>query len=197
MKSENTLLLMDIKRNFGLPTMQQNEAVYAYHFFRLLQRAEKIDLIYNAVSSSSSQGVAEESRFIRQLEWRMQQMQLPYAINRGNALYSPPKMSAQPNKIEIPNNETIRDYLKNFTYSASSLNAYIACPLKFYLKYVAHIEPEETIEESVEQRVLGNVMHKILENTFRNSGWGKMVLRLESRKSRYRLFCRNIFRKNI
>lgn len=173
MKSENTLLLMDIKRNFGLPTMQQNEAVYAYHFFRLLQRAEKIDLIYNAVSSSSSQGVAEESRFIRQLEWRMQQMQLPYAINRGNALYIPPKMSAQPNKIEIPNNETIRDYLKNFTYSASSLNAYIACPLKFYLKYVAHIEPEETIEESVEQRVLGNVMHKILENTFEELRMGQ------------------------
>lgn len=166
-KSENTLLLMDIKRNFGLPTMQQNESVYAYHFFRLLQRSEKIDLIYNAVSSSGSQGVAEESRFIRQLEWRIQQLQLPYEINRSNALYIPPKMSAQSHEIVIPNNESIRKYLKEFTYSASSLNAYIMCPLKFYLKYVAHIDPEETIEESIEQRVLGNVMHKILEDAFR------------------------------
>lgn len=164
-KNENSLLLFEVKRNFGLPTMQQNEAIYAYHFFRLLQRAESVDLIYNSDSSDSS-GVAEESRFIRQLEWRIQQLSLPYEISRQNALYISPKTATNLDSVSIKNNDRIRERIATSYFSATSLTNYITCPLRFYFENVAKITPPESIEESVEQRVIGNVMHKILEDTF-------------------------------
>lgn len=165
-RNENSLLLYEVKRNFGLPTGEHNEGIYAYHFFRLLQRAERIDLIYNS-DISYEESAAEESRFIRQLEWRMNQLNLNYSIERPTALYFTPQSHSDKKTVRAINDTQVKEKLLNLKYSASSLSTYITCPLKFYLTYVEKILQHEKIEESVEQRVMGKVIHKILEDLFR------------------------------
>ncbi|MDZ7845423.1 MAG: hypothetical protein U5L96_00810 [Owenweeksia sp.] len=68
-RSENSLIPFDIKREFSLPTYLDKDAVFAYHFYRLLQRAERVTLIYNAATQGLKTG--EASRFLRQLELRV------------------------------------------------------------------------------------------------------------------------------
>ena len=159
---DNSLILYEIKRKFNLSTYEQNDAIYAYHFFHLLQRAKDIHLIYNA---DSSDAVAEESRFIKQIDFKKRRDRLDnLTLER---IVRPPLPIDSEQKDAIPivvkNNEKIRKNLKKRIFSASSLNTYINCPLQFYLKHVAGIAPEEEIDENVEQNIIGLIIHKALE----------------------------------
>ena len=158
---DNSLILYEIKKIFNLSTYEQNDAIYGYHFFHLLQRASDIHLIYNADSSDE---VAEESRFIKQIFFKKKKLGLENLVFEQVVL--PPRASGggdvrQP--LAIANTEKAREFLEKFHFSASSLNTYINCPLQFYLKFVAGIFPEEEIDENVEQSIIGLVVHKALE----------------------------------
>ena len=158
---DNSLILFEIKKIFNLSTYEQNDAIYGYHFFHLLQRASDIHLIYNADSSDE---VAEESRFIKQIFFKKKKLGLENLVFEQVVL--PPRASGggdvrQP--LAIANTEKTREFLEKFHFSASSLNTYINCPLQFYLKFVAGIFPEEEIDENVEQSIIGLVVHKALE----------------------------------
>lgn len=160
-KSTDSMLLFVVKQHFGLPTYEHHDTAYAYHFFRLLQRASTIHLIYNADSSDSAN---EESRFVRQLEYEVHHQHLTDAIEiQRRQISAPPKLSAQDNVISIPKTKSDIDTLQNMTYSVSTLSTYINCPLQFYLSKVAQIEVPRTIDENVEQNVVGKVIHAVLE----------------------------------
>lgn len=160
-KSTDSMLLFGVKKFFGLPTYEHHDTAYAYHFFRLLQRAAHIHLIYNADTSTSAN---EESRFVRQLEYESQHQHLTDIIKMQRRQISvPPKLSAQGNVISIAKTKSDIDTLKNMTYSVSTLSTYINCPLQFYLSKVAQIEVPRTIDENVEQSVVGKVIHAVLE----------------------------------
>lgn len=162
-KSANSLLLLPIRRAFGLPTYEKSDAIYSYHFFRLLQRAKKVQLFYNMDSTGS---VAEESRFIRILEFEARNQNLnSLHIERRNFLAAP-NMKQTQGPFSIKKDEKILERLRQMRYSASSLNRYINCPLQFYLNCVAGIKPETTIDENIEMNVIGTVMHGILEELF-------------------------------
>lgn len=160
-KSDNSMLLYDIKCHYHLPTYQQKDYVYAYHFFRLLQRAEHVWLLYNTDSSDS---LAEKSRFISQLEFEVKKQKLENVIriSRRN-LTMVPKQSQAANRIEIPKTKEVMDKLSQYAFSPTSISTYINCPLQFYLMNVAKIEEQLTVNENIEKNIIGSVVHGILE----------------------------------
>lgn len=160
-KSTDSLILFELKRGFNLPTFEHKDTTYAYHFFRLLQRASKIHLIYDTDTSSSAN---EASRFIQQFEFEVknQNLQNTITFHHRNASVRP-RMEGQNHLIEIDKTDDTVATLRELTYSASKLSDYINCPLQFYLKHVAAISPQQSIDENIEQNVIGKVMHKVLE----------------------------------
>jgi len=162
-KTENSLILYNVKKHFKLPTYEQKDSVYAYHFFRLLQRAKNVFLIYN---NDSSDSLAEKSRFINQLEFEIKNQKI-----ENNVTFCSQSISIQPNmKIGKPNNfditkdENIIAKLRKINFSASNLTLYINCPLQFYLASVEKIESPKTISENIELKVIGSVVHEILKD---------------------------------
>ena len=159
--TDNSLILYEIKKKFHLSTYEQNDAIYGYHFFHLLQRASDVHLIYNADSSDE---VAEESRFVKQIAFKKKKMKLDN-LTFVQVVRQPqsPGGGGVTAPIAIANTERTREFLRHFHFSASSLSTYINCPLQFYLRFVAGILPEEEIDENVDQSVIGLVIHKALE----------------------------------
>jgi hypothetical protein len=160
-RSSNSLILHEVKKYFNLPTYQEKDTVYGYHFFRLLQRAEQIHLIYDNDSTNS---LAEKSRFLNQLDFEVKSQE----INNINIkeLVLPTLVNTERNstEISITKNETILQQLKKKEYSYTHLNDYLNCPLQFYLKHIAEIKPADDISESVEQKLIGDAIHHLMDD---------------------------------
>ncbi|MDR0207269.1 MAG: PD-(D/E)XK nuclease family protein [Bacteroidales bacterium] len=163
-KIDSSLLLFDIKRHFQLPLSQYNDAIMGYHFFRLLQCAENIYLIYD---NDSTGNLAEKSRFVEQLAFEVKKQGLQQSIKIDYRQFSVPfSFSASDSKISITKNNAIIEKLSNYRYSPSSLITYIQCPLKFYLQHIEKIKTQETFDESKESAIIGTVIHCVLEEIF-------------------------------
>jgi len=165
-KGKNTpsMLLYDIRRHFGLPTQQRQDAIIGYHFFRLLQRAQNIFLIYDTESIHS---LAEKSRFIEQLEFQVQKQQLQETIHIEKSNYIPSfSFPVNETKINIPKTDNILQKLIEFKYSPSSLNTYINCPLQFYWKYLEKITVSAQFDQTNESAVIGTIIHEVLKEIF-------------------------------
>jgi hypothetical protein len=149
----------NLRRGFGLPTVEQHEAMYAYYFYRLLQRSKRVRLVYNSQSSDSRTG--EMNRYLRQL-----QMESGHPIRKSSVAYNVTQVSAKPIVVE-KTTAKVADILAKFlraddkkrAISASSLNSYIACPLKFYFAQIAQLTEPQEVEEEVDERMLGNIFH--------------------------------------
>ncbi|NVO04249.1 MAG: PD-(D/E)XK nuclease family protein, partial [Bacteroidetes bacterium] len=164
-KSQNTFIPFDIKMQseFNLPTYKDKEAVFAYHFYRLLQRAENIYLVYN--STSDKMGEGEKSRFITQIASELQKYNPSIEINHS-MLSIPIVESAADSAIEIEKNPIILEKAAK-GFSASGLNNYISCPLKFYFNDIVRIQEIEDIDENVDAAMLGTILHEVLENFYK------------------------------
>jgi CRISPR/Cas system-associated exonuclease Cas4 (RecB family) len=164
-KSTISMLLYDIKRHFGLPTHRRKNDIFGYHFFRLLQRAENIYLIYD---NESIYTVAEKSRFIGQLEFEIKNKKLQDSIHFKddifNFSFSFPKNETT---ISIAKTEPVLKKLLSFKYSPTSLNTYIQCPLQFYFRYVEEVSVPRNFDQTNESAVIGTVIHKVLEDIFK------------------------------
>ena len=161
-KSENSLLLYAIKRAYGLPTYENSDAIYGYHFFRLFQRAKKAYIYYNMDSSNT---VSEESRFIRILEYEVRSQGLQEQVRLTRKYHTTVPDTERPTAaLSIRKSAEDLKKIQGHRFSASSLNTYINCPLQFYLEHIARIKPEMTINENVEMNVMGTVIHGFLED---------------------------------
>jgi len=165
-KTMPSLLLFDIKKQFGLPTHQRQDAIMGYHFFRLLQQAENVYLIYDNDSANS---LAEKSRFMEQLEFEVkkQNLQERISIRSGEKFLTPFPFHANDTKISMAKNTQILEKLTGFCYSPTSLVAYIQCPLNFYWKYIEKITTaHDVFSDTNESAIIGTVIHGILEEIF-------------------------------
>ena len=160
-KTSNSLILHEVKRYFGLPTYQEKDTVYGYHFFRLLQRAENIHLLYNTDSDTS---LAEKSRLIKQLDFEINAQHLGNIHLHEFVLPTMASSEQRSNELSILKNKAIVEKLLSMEYTYTELNDYLNCPLQFYLKHIAKIEPAEDISESVEQKFIGNAIHGLLDD---------------------------------
>ncbi len=163
---DNSIIPYNIRKAFGLPATDQHTAMQAYYFYRLLQRAQNVFLIWNSNPDGYARG--EMSRFIRQISF-----ELPASSVTINPLtYTHTLPEVQP--VLIPKTGMVKDILKEYLdqgkekfLSPTALETYIRCPLKFYYRYVMVLkEPGETLEEA-DSLHTGNIVHAVLETLYR------------------------------
>jgi RecB family exonuclease len=165
-KSVNSFIPYELKRHFGLPTYSDKDSIFAYHFYRLLQRAKNIFLVYN--TESDALGSGEKSRFITQLLYELPKANPAVAINE-RLLSIPP--APAPEKIVEPVEKS--DYIlqklnekAEYGFSPSLLNKYRNCPLQFYFHGIAGLKESGEVEETIGADVLGNAIHSVLEKLY-------------------------------
>lgn len=158
-KSTSSFITYDLKQEFGLPLYYENDAVYTYNFYRLLQRAENIVLCYNSHSEGLNSG--EKSRFIVQLEIENQ----PEHIMESVVVNPPVRIYSKEPKTIVKSVEVMERILEMAQngFSPSSLTSYIRNPVDFYYQYILRIEDPEEIEETVAYNTLGTIVHDTLE----------------------------------
>jgi PD-(D/E)XK nuclease superfamily len=168
-KRQNTLIPFDALTDpqFNLPTHNHADSVMAYHFFRLLQRAKDIVLVY--VSPGDTYGAGEKSRFILQIEHELAKMNKNITLTYPSVKFIAHEDSEQvETKLEIQKTEDILAFIeKDITEKGifpSQMNQYLDCSLKYYFSKVAKIAEEETVEEKIGVDTFGNWIHKALEN---------------------------------
>ena len=161
-KSNNSFIPYDVKREYGLPTFKEKDAIYTYHFYHLLQRAKNIFLIYNTESEGFDAG--EKSRFITQLEVEKQPNHT-ITTQIYNAVL--PEKASSP--IEIPKSESVMIRLKAIAdkgFSPSALVSYIRNPIDFYFQKILYIKEVDEVEENIALNTLGTIIHEVLEALF-------------------------------
>ena len=157
--TQNTYLPFDVRRNFGLNTFLENDSIYAYHFYRLLQNSKNIYLLYNALGSGVNTG--EKSRFITQME-----MESPHKIEHIVIENTSEPILQEP--IIIEKTEKVLEKLKKWKgrISASHLISYLYNPIDFYLNNILKARETEEIEEELSQRNYGNLVHYALDKLY-------------------------------
>jgi len=163
-KSNNSFIPYDIRRFFKMPVHNERDAIYAYHFFRLLQKAKNIHLIYNNVTTGI--GGKEKSRFIRQMqaEWKNHGVTITEAESSITI-----KDESLELFTEIKKSDSLRLAIKKYLekgVSPTALAEYINNPLQFYFNRILNVREEEEIEEVVGHATLGSVIHDVLEKLY-------------------------------
>lgn len=167
-KSMNSFIPNDLKRHHGLPLYGDKDAVYAYHFYRLLQRASEVVLTYN--TEHSVLGSGEKSRFITQLEFELSLYNSQNIINTV-MLSGDSFPASKRNEIVIPKTEkNIAPVISKFTQSGkydglspSALNTYKDCSLRFFFRYSEGLKETDDVEENAEANTQGTILHESLE----------------------------------
>lgn len=162
-KSMNSFIPYDVKRELGLPTYKEKDAIYTYHFYHLLQRAKNIYLIYNTESEGIDAG--EKSRFITQLEVEKQPSHnIKHRIFNANV----PEIAYKP--LVVPKSEKVMVRLKEIAekgFSPSSLTTYIRNPIQFYFQRILRISEADEVEENIAANTLGTIIHGALEELYK------------------------------
>ena len=162
-KNSNSLIPYDVRKYYNLPTYNQQQAVYAYHFYRLLHNAKKINLFYNSLSNSS--GLGEPSRFIRQIEYEL--VKKNPKVKLQHFQYKSPIINLKSNIISVDKDDTM---LKKITkLSPTSISTYLRCSLQYYWKYIMNINCDE-VNEEIQMNVIGSIIHNTLDELYRNFG---------------------------
>ena len=159
-KSNNSFIPFDVKLENGLPTYKEKDAVYTYHFYRLIQRAKQVHIIYNTEIDALVGG--EKSRFIKQLE-----VENIHKLNQF--IVTPTPVSNSNPKRIIEKTPDILEDLKQLAqkgFSPSALTNYIRNPIDFYHDKLLGIKTFEGVEETVASNTLGNIVHKTLEDLY-------------------------------
>ena len=158
--TQNTYLPFDVRRNFGLNTFLENDSIYAYHFYRLLQNSKNIYLLYNALGSGVNTG--EKSRFITQME-----MESPHKMEHIVIENTSEPILQEP--IIIEKTEKVLEKLNEWKsrISASHLISYLYNPIDFYLNNILKAKETEEIEEELSQRNYGNLVHYALDKLYK------------------------------
>lgn len=157
--SQNTYIPFDIRRFFDLHTFLENDSIYAYHFYRLIQDAKNVHLLYNALSSGVNTG--EKSRFITQIE-----MESTHDIEHVIIENSSEPIATKP--IEISKTQIVQERLQKWKekVSASHLTSYLYNPIDFYLSKILNTSETDEIEEELSIKNYGNLVHYSLQEVY-------------------------------
>jgi len=170
--SHSSFIPYNIRKAFDLPTYEDQHAVSSYHFYRLLQRAKNIYLLYNTETRSITAG--EKSRYLLQIEHELVR-KFPGNISIKSRLAVTDFVKQETPSIEIRKTidvmKSIEKYfLKNGSFneftpklSASALILYITCRLRFYFQYIAKIREQEETEENIEAATFGRILHRSMQ----------------------------------
>jgi hypothetical protein len=156
----------NLRHGFGLPTLEYRDAIYAYYFYRIIQRAKKVYLLYN--TKSDKMGSTELSRYAVQMLYndkykilrRSQTFNIvPVKIPGINITKSPEVMNIL-GKYYISSNS-------DYYLSPSALSSYIDCSLRFYFRYIAGLKEYELPAEEIDASMLGSILHDAMQNLYK------------------------------
>ena len=150
----------NLRYAYGLPTPQHHEGVYAYYFYRLLQRVETVHLAY--CSRSDDKRTGEPSRYVYQLEYESPHRPLRRAIRLGVNLTKTEPVSASKTGRTA---RILEEYLDGGgrSLSPTAFYQYVECPLRFYFRHVAGLKPVEEIAEEIDLPMFGTILHRAME----------------------------------
>lgn len=160
----NSFVPMSLRRAFKMPTQQHKDAVFAYHFYRLMSRAEQVTLIYDSRTDGTQTG--EESRYIKQMRFLLNRKDLePLTI-------SYPITVPQSESYSILKTPEVMAELQRFVnsdvnrLSATAIKTYVQCPLKFYLSFIRGLKADEEVDEVVDNLSFGNILHAVMQKIY-------------------------------
>ncbi|MDO5075459.1 MAG: PD-(D/E)XK nuclease family protein [Bacteroidales bacterium] len=162
--TDNSFIPLLLRRAFGLTTPERRTAVYAYYFYRLIQRAKRVRFLYNTSTEGLSQG--EMSRFLTQL---LVESPLPIEhlalvspqdtiVNRPTAIDKPADL-----RQRLTRRSTLHPEEAVLSLSPSALGEYLRCPLSFYYKYVMRYREPAPDPDEIQANALGTIFHKAAE----------------------------------
>jgi hypothetical protein len=158
LKIYEPLIPRDVMMSVGLNRLEKEEEIQRYQFLRLLGSAKNVTLFYQQTADK------ERSRFIEELIWEKQKKEdVLDVLAEPKASFS---VEVLPREIKVPKEDKEIAFLKGFRYSASSVNTYLHCPLRFYYQYVLRLREKEALSEEPEAREVGTFIHELLEEVF-------------------------------
>lgn len=173
---DSSFIPYNLRKAFGMTTIEHKIAVYAYYFYRLLQRAERIILMYNTSSDGLNRG--EWSRFMLQflIEW-------PHPITRQFLEAGQSPQGTSPITVEktpdvMRRMQSLFDVRANpkAKFSPSALNYYLDCPLKFYYRYVAGLSAPDEVSAEIDSATFGSIFHYAAEHIYKDlTTHGKVI----------------------
>jgi len=196
-KKTSTYIPYDIRLQFSLPTHYDHHAVEAYHFYRLLQRAENIYIFYNT-DSGSGVGAKEKSRFISQLLHELPTYNPDIEIVENEESNNITLSTETP--LTIPKSPFALKRINEIAqtgFSSSLINEYLHSPIDFYLKYIVAIPETQDFSDGIDARIFGNIIHETIEQTHRHL-IGKQLVANDIMPifERYKSVLEQIFEKN-
>ena len=156
----------NLRKAFGMTTIDHKIAVFAYYFYRLLQRAEKVSLVYNTATVGTNRG--EMSRFMLQflIEWqydiqfrRLEAGQSPQGTQPICIQKTPEIMKRMQDRFDVRAN-------KKALLSPSALNCYLDCQLRFYYRYVAGLKAPDEVSADIDSAMFGTIFHSVAEHIY-------------------------------
>lgn len=173
---DSSFIPYNLRKAFGMTTIEHKIAVYAYYFYRLLQRAERITLIYNTSSDGLNRG--EWSRFMLQflIEWPhpitrqfLEAGQSPQGTSPITVEKTPDVMRRMQSLFDVRTNPKAK-------FSPSALNYYLDCPLKFYYRYVAGLSAPDEVSAEIDSATFGSIFHYAAEHIYKDlTTHGKVI----------------------
>lgn len=173
---DSSFIPYNLRKAFGMTTIDHKIAVYAYYFYRLMQRAEKVTLVYNTATDGINRG--ELSRFMLQflIEWgypvlrkQLEAAQSPQDSTPIIIEKTPDIMERMKSVFDIRNNPKA-------LISPSALNCYLECPLKFYYKYVALLSAPDEVTADIDSAKFGSIFHYAAEHIYKDlTAHGKLI----------------------
>lgn len=161
-KATNSFIPFTLRKGFALPTYEFQDSTYAYHFYRMISRAKNIYMLYDTRTEGMQTG--EVSRYFYQLKYLYNSL---FDISEKVVTYDVSAPSITP--VSVEKTPEVMKLLNQFraggdkSLSASYINNYIDCPLKFYFTALENLSEESDVQESVEADVFGTIFHRLME----------------------------------
>lgn len=165
---DSSFIPYNLRKAFGMTTIEHKNAVYAYYFYRLIQRAENVTLLYNTASEGLNRG--EMSRFMLQFL-----VESPHTISREYLEAGQSPQSGREISVEKTPEIITRMYERydvnrhpRSLFSPSALNTYLDCRLKFYYRYVAGLKAPDEVSAEIDSALFGTIFHRAAELVYKD-----------------------------
>ena len=143
----------ELRKAFDLPTYEYQDAIWAYYFYRLISRADNVWMVYDSRTEGLKKG--EESRYIKQLKYH-------FGVKPNFYMASAELSASVQEKDWVDKTDEMMDVISRMTYSVSSLQNYVICPMRFCCQSVLKLVKDQDVAESLDNAMIGNVYHNLM-----------------------------------
>jgi len=154
------LLPQQLRQQLGLETRHDRDALSEYYFHLLIRGAKRVHLFY------AESGESDKSRYVEQLLWERQKLDGSSSSDSTVQMVRYRVKLANEDVPSIPKSNDVLACLRGLTYSASALDTYLQCPLKFYYRHLLHLQEKEEASDDIDNQEIGKFVHDVLHKFF-------------------------------